>query len=104
MISSRSIQSEFPHRLTRISSGRRHLASLTIRILLIDSVKVPLFGHHLYRMEAFLGLVDDSLTQPLNIYESSLGDSTPLHGEAGWPGDTSEMISRSCYSMSLFIS
>jgi hypothetical protein len=50
--------------------------------LIVDSIKVSMFDHLLFRMEAFLGpLVDEPLTQPLNCYESTLGDQSPLNGE-----------------------
>ncbi len=50
--------------------------------LVIDSAKVPIFDHRLLKMEAFLApLVDEPLTEPLYIYESSMGDEFRLHGE-----------------------
>jgi len=50
--------------------------------LVIDSVKVPIFDHRLLKMEAFLSpLVDEPVTEPLYIYESSLGEEFRLHGE-----------------------
>lgn len=50
--------------------------------LVIDSAKVPIFDHRLLKMEAFLSpLVDEPLTEPLYVYESSLGEEFRLHGE-----------------------
>ncbi|MEE8417575.1 MAG: M28 family peptidase, partial [candidate division Zixibacteria bacterium] len=50
--------------------------------LVIDSAKVPIFDHRLLKMEAFLSpLVDEPVTEPLYVYESSLGEEFRLHGE-----------------------
>lgn len=50
--------------------------------LIIDSLKAPMFDNRLFKMEAFFGsLIDEPVTEPLFIYESSFGDDFPLHGQ-----------------------
>ncbi|UCC80277.1 MAG: M28 family peptidase [Candidatus Zixiibacteriota bacterium] len=50
--------------------------------LTVDSVKVPIFDHHLFKMDALLSpLVDEPVTERLYTYNSSFGGSFRLHGE-----------------------
>jgi hypothetical protein len=50
--------------------------------LVIDTSKAPLFDHRLFKMEAFLGdLIDMPITEPIHNYESSIADSSLLHGK-----------------------
>jgi len=50
--------------------------------LVIDSTKVQIDDNMLIRMDAFLGqFEDESLVEPLFIYESSLGKESLLHGK-----------------------
>ncbi|UCE65211.1 MAG: M28 family peptidase [Candidatus Zixiibacteriota bacterium] len=50
--------------------------------LTIDSVKVPIFDHRMFKMDAFLSpLVDEPVTERLYTYNSSFGGSFRLHGE-----------------------
>lgn len=50
--------------------------------LTVDSLKVPVFDHHLFKMDALLSpLVDEPVTERLYTYNSSLGGSFRLHGE-----------------------
>jgi hypothetical protein len=50
--------------------------------LTVDSVKVPIFDHQLFKMDAFLSpLVDEPVTERLYTYNSSFGGGFRLHGE-----------------------
>jgi hypothetical protein len=50
--------------------------------LTVDSAKVPIFDHQLFKMDAFLSpLVDEPVTERLYTYNSSFGGSFRLHGE-----------------------
>jgi len=50
--------------------------------LTVDSVKVPIFDHQLFKMDALLSpLVDEPVTERLYAYNSSFGGGFRLHGE-----------------------
>jgi len=50
--------------------------------LTVDSAKVPIFDHQLFKMDAFLSpLVGEPVTERLYTYNSSFGGGFRLHGE-----------------------